>query len=180
MYRGTSELVLSLTPNHLIPFRFYAKVFRVYPPKPSSEVAETLPPNQASSSTSPVQSPPVDTTNDVQIHKIGGDLKIPAKEAHAKDDPLQYSYQVQILEEPHDKSHEKGKAVQKDKGQWSGRLVDVRCNMMRHVGIMMLEVYDLTVFLLVVVTAWLSRSRFSGGSSAIALTAMRPWLHLGL
>lgn len=138
-----------------------------------------MPPNQASSSTSPVQTPPLDTTSDIQIHKIGGDLKIPAQEAHAKDDPLQYIYQVQILEEPHDKSHEKGKAVQKDKGQWSGRLVDVRCNTMRHVDNMILEVHDLT-FLLVVVTAWHSQSQFSGGSSVIVLTAMQPWLRLGL
>ncbi|KAG6381334.1 chromatin remodeling complex protein [Boletus reticuloceps] len=110
--------------------KFYAKVLRVYPPKPPSEVVEALSPNQASSSTSPVQTPPAETSSNVQIHKIGGDLKIPVKEAHAKDDPLQYIYQVQILEETHDKSHEKGKAVQKDKGQWSGRLLDVRCNTM--------------------------------------------------
>ncbi|KAF8140096.1 chromatin remodeling complex protein [Boletus edulis] len=110
--------------------KFYAKVLCAYPPKPPSEVAEALSPNQASSSTSPVQTPPAETLSNVQIHKIGGDLKIPVKEAHAKDDPLQYIYQVQILEETHDKSHEKGKAVQKDKGQWSGRLLDVRCNTM--------------------------------------------------
>lgn len=90
-----------------------------------------------------MQTPPVDTTNDVHIHKIGGDLKIPAKEAHAKDDPFQYIYQVQILEESHDKSHEKGKAAQKDKGQWNGRLVDVWCNTMRHVNVMVLETSDL-------------------------------------
>ncbi|KAH0838447.1 chromatin remodeling complex protein [Lanmaoa asiatica] len=114
---------------------FYAKVLRVCSPKPSPEITEALPPNQASSSTSPVhQTPPAD---DVQIHKIGSDLKIPAKEAHARDDPLQYIYQVQILEEPHDKSHEKGKATQKDKGQWSGRLVDVQCNTMRHVDVIL-------------------------------------------
>lgn len=122
----------------------------------------------------------METASDVHIHKIGGDLKIPAKEAQAKDDPLQYIYQVQILEEPHDKSHEKGKAVQKDKGQWSGRLVDVRCNTMRYVVLMLLEVYDLTIFLLAVVIVWHSQSQFSGGSSVIVLTAMQPWLLLGL
>jgi bromodomain adjacent to zinc finger domain protein 1A len=120
-----------LTYLRLISFRFYAKVLRISPPNPSTEVTEALPPNQASSSTSPVQADPEDTTNDVQIHKIGGDLKIPAKEAQAKDDPVQYTYQVQILEEPHEKGHEKGKTSQKDKGQWCGRLVDVRSNMMR-------------------------------------------------
>lgn len=84
--------------------------------------------------------------SDIQMHKIGGDLNIPAKEAQSKDDPLQYIYQVQILEEPHDKSHEKGKAVQKEKGQWSGRLVDVQCNAMRHVDIIISEMCDLTIF----------------------------------
>ncbi|KAG9314516.1 chromatin remodeling complex protein [Chiua virens] len=110
--------------------KFYAKVLRVCPPKPPAEAPETVPSDQASSSTSPAQTPPVDSTNDVEIHKIGGDLKIPAKEAQAKDDPLQYTYHVQILEEPHDKSHEKGKSAPKDKGQWSGRLVEVQCNIM--------------------------------------------------
>lgn len=129
-----------------MPARFYAKVLRVCPSKPSSEVMEILPPDQASSSTSPVQTPPVDTTSDIQVHKIGGDLKIPAQQALAKDGPLQYIYQVQILEEPHEKSHEKGKAVQKDKGQWSGRLLDVRCNTMRYIDVMASEVYGLTTF----------------------------------
>lgn len=179
MFRATSEPIFRSTSNHLIPSRFYTKVLRVYPPKPSSDVAETLPSNQASSSTSPVQTPPVDATNDLEIHKIGGDLKIPAKDAQVKDDPLQYIYQVQILEEPHDKSHEKGKAAQKDREQWCGRLVDVRCNTMRHVDIVIFKECDLTISFLLVVTVWLSQSQFSGGSFEIVLTVMQQWLRLG-
>jgi hypothetical protein len=112
--------------------RFYAKIVQVYPPKSDNGVAEPSPPNQASSSTSP-QIPPLAAEDNLQIHKIGGDLKIPIKEAAVRDDPLKYFYKVQILEEQHDKSHEKGKAALKDKAKWSGSLMDVQSAAMRYV-----------------------------------------------
>ncbi|KAF8844084.1 hypothetical protein BDN67DRAFT_944466 [Paxillus ammoniavirescens] len=110
--------------------KFYAKVVQVYPRKIDPGVAESSPQNQASSSTSPPQSPRPVAEDNVQIHKIGGDLKITTKEALARDDPLKYFYKIQILEEQHDKSHEKGKASLKDKAKWSGRLMDVQCTTM--------------------------------------------------
>ncbi|KIK82429.1 hypothetical protein PAXRUDRAFT_64788, partial [Paxillus rubicundulus Ve08.2h10] len=110
--------------------KFFAKVVQVYPQKIDPGVVEASSPNQASSSTSPPQPPPLAVEDNVQIHKIGGDLKIPIKEALARDDPLKYFYKVQILEEQHDKSHEKGKASLKDKAKWSGRLIDVQCTAM--------------------------------------------------
>ncbi|KAG1755110.1 chromatin remodeling complex protein [Suillus paluster] len=110
--------------------KFYAKVVQVYPPKATGESAAVPDENQASSSSAP--SPPHGTADDdtILIHKIGGDLKIPAKEALVRDDPLKYSYKVQILEEQHEKSHEKGKAAAKDKARWSGSLMDVQCSVM--------------------------------------------------
>ncbi|KAG1719258.1 chromatin remodeling complex protein [Suillus lakei] len=81
----------------------------VHPPKAKGESVGVPAENQASSSSAP--SPPHRTTDNdaIQIHKIGGDLK------------------VQILEEQHEKSHEKGKAAAKDKAKWSGSFMDVQC-----------------------------------------------------
>ncbi|KAH7883746.1 chromatin remodeling complex protein [Phlebopus sp. FC_14] len=108
--------------------KFYAKVVLVYPPKSTTDSADALP--QASSSTSPPQTHALDAADNLHIHKIGGDLTIPAKDALVRDDPLKYSYKVQILEEQHDKSHEKGKASFKDRAKWSGSLMDVQCTAM--------------------------------------------------
>ena len=89
--------------------------------------------NQASSSSAPPPPNGTSTGDTVQIHKIGGDLKMPAKEALARDDPLKYLYKVQILEEQHERSHDKGKAAVKDKAKWTGSLMDVQCSAMRFV-----------------------------------------------
>ncbi|KAH7924854.1 chromatin remodeling complex protein [Leucogyrophana mollusca] len=111
--------------------KFYAKVVQVFPPRSTDEGANLVPQNHASSSTSPPQVHHVPQAEDsVQIHKIGGDLKTPAKEALIRDDPMKYFYKIQILEEQHDKSHEKGKAAIKDKAKWSGSLMDVQCSAM--------------------------------------------------
>lgn len=42
-------------------------------------------------------------------------------------------YKVQILDEQHDRSHEKGKLSLKEKVKWSGSLMDVHSMTMRHV-----------------------------------------------
>lgn len=107
--------------------KFYARVLQVYPPRHDPDSTDDTPENQASSSTLPLPATPDEK---VQIHKIGGDLKIPAKESVARDDPLRYSYKVQILDEQHDRSHEKGKLSLKEKVKWSGSLMDVQCTAM--------------------------------------------------
>lgn len=91
--------------------------------------------NLASSSSGPPPPNGNSAGDTVQVHKIGGDLKIPAKEALVRDDPLKYFYKVQILEEQHEKSHEKGKAAAKDKAKWTGSLMDVQCSAMRFVAL---------------------------------------------
>jgi bromodomain adjacent to zinc finger domain protein 1A len=113
--------------------RFYAKVVQVYPPNAADESVGAE--NQASSSSAPPPPNGTSAGDTVQIHKIGGDLKIPAKEALVRDDPLKYFYKVQILEEQHEKSHEKGKAAAKDKAKWIGALMDVQCSTMRSVTV---------------------------------------------
>ena len=126
--RGQVSISCTSIPQYLNFFRFYARVLQVYPSKPASDNADVPPENQASSST---LAPPPVPEETVQIHKIGGDLKIPAKESVARDDPLKYSYKVQILDEQHDRSHEKGKLSLKEKAKWSGSLMDVQCTALR-------------------------------------------------
>ncbi|KAG2368257.1 hypothetical protein BDR07DRAFT_1605599 [Suillus spraguei] len=94
--------------------KFYAKVVQVQPPKTKGESVCVPAENQASSSSVP--SPPHEIVDDdaVQIHKIGGDLKIPTKEA------LSNTRRVM----------KKGKAASKDKAKWSGSFMDVQCSVM--------------------------------------------------
>jgi len=92
------------------------------------------PANHASTSTS--TSPesvlsPISDDEPQPIHNLSGDLKIPAKDANAKDDPAKYFYKVQILEEQNEKSHEKSKTTARDRAKWNGSLMEVQCNVMR-------------------------------------------------
>lgn len=62
-------------------------------------------------------------------------MKIPIKEANARDDPTKYFYWVQVLELEKEKSHEKhkssGKAAGKE-GELTGSLMEVQCGRMRY------------------------------------------------
>lgn len=68
-------------------------------------------------------------------HVLGGDLKIPAKDANAKDDPTLYFYWVHILELEKDKNDKsKGattKPTEAPDPQMIGSLMEVQCGMMR-------------------------------------------------
>lgn len=70
-------------------------------------------------------------------HDISGDLKIPAKDANAKDDPALYYYWVHVLELEKDKSHEKSKSAAaksaENEVQMIGSLMEVQCGVMRYV-----------------------------------------------
>src|SRR5438046_2857012 len=72
---------------------------------------------EASSSTTPASvlssAPSSSSSDEFPAHKIGGDLKIPTKDANAQDDPTGYLYWVCILELEKERSHEKGKAAAK-------------------------------------------------------------------
>ncbi|KAI0079592.1 hypothetical protein K474DRAFT_1658945 [Panus rudis PR-1116 ss-1] len=106
--------------------KYYARVVQVFPPRPpppfpsSSRSASE---GQASSSSSPL-------TDDDPIHRIAEDMKIPIKDANARDDPHRYYYKVQILEE--EKQPGQGKHGAQTKGKdkqskFSGSLMDVQC-----------------------------------------------------
>jgi hypothetical protein len=106
--------------------RYYARVDKVYPPKYSfDEKARDAHKDASSSSYLSVNDPP---------HVIGGDLRIPTKEATAKDDPSMYFYWVHVTELEKDKSHEKGKSSVKNNDKETnlvGSLIEVQCGIMR-------------------------------------------------
>ena len=107
--------------------RYYARVDKVYPPKYSCDV-------KARDAHMDVSSSKRLALQDDPPHVVGGDLRIPTKEAIAKDDPSLYFYWVQVIELEKDKSHERGKSSVKNNDKESnlvGSLIEVQCGMMR-------------------------------------------------
>lgn len=150
--------------------RYYARVEKVYPPKYSSDArARDAHKDSSSSSTS-------SSLEDDAPHVIGGDLKIPTKDANVQDNPTLYFYWVHILELEKDKSHDKNKSAarstEKD-GKMVGSLMEVQCGMMRYDQSYIVPVRCL-MYVDPVATVSLSRSRSFAGSSAIVLTVKPP------
>jgi hypothetical protein len=169
--------------DSLLLYRFWAKVVQVFPPKPSTDAAATLGASsskQASTSTSPesVLSPMSDDEQQ-SIHKLSGDLKVPAKEVNAKDDPTKYFYKVQILEEQNEKSHEKSKTSAKDRAKWSGSLMEVQCSVMRCVA-WPVPVPTTDSFLITAATALRSQNLSCVVLCVTVWTAILRLHHLGL
>ncbi|KAF8634015.1 hypothetical protein AX15_001187 [Amanita polypyramis BW_CC] len=106
--------------------KYYARVEKVYPPKYSSdEKARDAHKDPSSSSASSLE--------DEALHIIGGDLKIPIKDANARDDPILYYYWVHILELEKDKSHSKDKTAAREAekdAKLIGSVMEVQCAMM--------------------------------------------------
>ena len=103
---------------------------QAYPPKSTIDTTASI--KQASTSISSTSDrPPMFKDESVPIHQLEGDLKVPAKEANAKDDPAKYFYKVQILEEQNEKSHEKSKIPAKERAKYNGSLMEVQCQVMR-------------------------------------------------
>jgi bromodomain adjacent to zinc finger domain protein 1A len=71
--------------------------------------------------------------DEAPVHPVGGDLKIPAKDMNAKDDPTKYFYWVRVQEPEKEKSHEKKSATKAagKGGELSGSLMEIQCNVMR-------------------------------------------------
>lgn len=134
-FRGYSRRQVRMQPVLTIKyllcwFRFWAKVVQAYPPRSTADAAS--PTKQVSTSISSTSDPPhMFEDESVPIHQLGGDLKVPAKEANSKDDPAKYFYKVQILEEQNEKSHEKSKIPAKERVKYNGSLMEVQCPVMR-------------------------------------------------
>jgi hypothetical protein len=139
-YSSPLNVLHSLTHHNS---RFWATVVQVFPPKNNTVNNLTGLSNMTivnhaptSTSTSPESVPsPISDDEPPPIHNLSGDLKIPAKDVNAKDDPAKYFYKVQILEEQNEKSHEKSKTTAKDRAKWNGSLMEVQCNVMRYVAL---------------------------------------------
>lgn len=155
---------------------------QVFPPKVSTDVVAPTavsPSKQASTSTSPTSDlSPMSEDEPHNIHKLGGDLKVPAKDVNAKDDPAKYFYKVQILEEQNEKSHEKSKTTAKDRAKWSGSLMEVQCSVMRY-DILDFSLFATSLMRAAVVTVLLSRSQFCVGLFAIVWTVILLLLRRG-
>lgn len=110
--------------------RYFARVIQVFPPRASLLLqSSSKSEGQASSSSSPL------SDEEPLIHRVAEDLKIPVKEANARDDPAKYYYKVQILEE--EKQPGAGKVSDRNKGKdkqskYSRSLMDVQCPDMRY------------------------------------------------
>ncbi|KAI0321703.1 chromatin remodeling complex protein [Amylostereum chailletii] len=108
--------------------KFLARVVEVYPPKvpsPAPVGGSETPIASTSSLPSPSKSAPS------PIHGIGGDLKVPAKEVNAMDDPTGYLYKVQILEEEKPEGRDKLAASTREaRAKWNGSLMEVQCPVM--------------------------------------------------
>jgi len=104
-------------------------------------------------------------------HVLGGDLKVPAKDAIAQDNPALYFYWVHILELEKEKSHDKSKGASKSSDKDSkmvGSLMEVQCGMMRYRSLFhAASMCWSDVSSPIAVTAFLFPSRFSADLFAI-------------
>ena len=129
---------------------------KVYPPKYNADANARDAHKDASSSSTLDDDPP---------HVIGGDLKVPAKDALANDNPTLYYYWVHLTELERDKSHEKGKSSTKitdaDK-RLVGSLIEVQCGMMRFLVFLLFSISVIWLTLIV-----FSRDRLSFSKSIL-------------
>jgi len=105
-----------------------ARVVEVFLPRSNAKV------NGESTDAAPVASTSSSPhSNDQRLpHQIHGDLKISPKEVNAADDPTNYLYKVQILEEEKPEGRDKHTASTKEaRAKWNGTITEVRCNVMR-------------------------------------------------
>jgi len=105
-----------------------ARVVEVFLPRSNAKV------NGESTDEAPVASTSSSPhSNDQRLpHQIHGDLKISPKEVNAADDPTNYLYKVQILEEEKPEGRDKHTASTKEaRAKWNGTITEVRCNVMR-------------------------------------------------
>ncbi|KAI0036698.1 chromatin remodeling complex protein [Vararia minispora EC-137] len=111
--------------------KFLARVVEVYPPRVSSK--------NSVNGTTTNQTPGASSSNGapelhgrMPVHAIGGDLKVPAKEINATDDPTKYLYKVQILEEerPEGARDKLAASTREARAKWNGSLMEVQCGLM--------------------------------------------------
>jgi bromodomain adjacent to zinc finger domain protein 1A len=110
--------------------RYFAKVIHVFPPRTGLDPTAT----NGTSTSSPQA-----------LHAIGGDLKIPLKEATERDDPTKYYYQIQIIDEERSSDNKLSvkdrEAREANRAKWSASLMEVKCGQLRCATCFIIEFY---------------------------------------
>ncbi|THH20227.1 hypothetical protein EW146_g1101 [Bondarzewia mesenterica] len=111
--------------------KFLARVLEVYPPRSSSILSLVNPESNDGPVASSSSRPPIVKSSPGLPHRIYGDLKIPAAEVNAADDPAKYYYKVQILEEEKPEGRDKhGASAKEARARYSGSYLEVQCSQM--------------------------------------------------
>lgn len=96
--------------------KYWGRIVKVTPPGAASTSTGTKRPRASSSAQA---APPA------EIHRLGGNLKTPLDVVNAKDNPADYIYQVQMIDEPGHKEADRQRPVHPP-----GSMVDVHCSAM--------------------------------------------------
>ena len=110
-------------------------------------------------------------------------MKIPVKDANARDDPMLYYYWVHVMELEKDKSHSKDKTAAREAekdAKLIGSVMEVQCAMMRLANRSNLASIRLMLYLITVATACLFQNLFYVVSFETVSTEMLQWHHRGL
>jgi bromodomain adjacent to zinc finger domain protein 1A len=71
------------------------------------------------------------------LHQIGGDLKVPAKDVNAGDEPGKYNYHIHIIDEERSSDHKLSvkdrETREANRAKWSESLMEVQCGSLRSV-----------------------------------------------
>jgi bromodomain adjacent to zinc finger domain protein 1A len=100
------------------------------PPRYFARIVKAIPPQAAAS-------PFAKVTEHPPLHQISGDLKVPAKDVNATDDPAQYSYHIHIIDEERSSDHKLSvkdrETREANRAKWSESLMEVQCGSLRSV-----------------------------------------------
>jgi hypothetical protein len=157
-----------------VPYRFYARVHTVYPPKYSYDVAARDANKPDAEGMDNGNARPIDHE---EPHQIYGDLKIAVKDINSRDDPFMYYYWVHLTELERDKG-DKGKSSKAaDGSEMIGSLMEVQCGRMRYSSTCSYNPLVANISLVVTVSHFPNPS--SVVSFVIVLIVMLQWHHRG-
>jgi hypothetical protein len=99
-------------------------------PRYFARIVKAIPPQGAAS-------PFAKATAHPPLHQIGGDLKVPAKDVNAGDEPGKYNYHIHIIDEERSSDHKLSvkdrETREANRAKWSESLMEVQCGSLRSV-----------------------------------------------
>lgn len=145
--------------------RYVAEIEDIFPPEPQPTLKRKRSSSNANNSAESYSSGS-ETPEPPEMHSVGGDLSLTLEESIARDDPLQYTYRIWILEEDNQQENDqasasttsrresgrmKEKAKMSSNGQtdaearakWTGSYLDTPCALLSYVLITPLIISDL-------------------------------------